>query len=79
PADSRLYEDSDQALGSIMHRYFIKVITYGDPNGEDLPRWEAVTDPGIIYELGTDTGNTTERYTDLYRILDRMPGAGNEQ
>ena len=79
PADSRLYDDSDKALGSIMHRYFINFITCGDPNGEDLPRWEAVTDPGIIHELGINTGNTAERYTVLYEILDRMQGAGNEQ
>ena len=74
PADSGLYDDSDRALGETMHAYFRNFIATGDPNGGELPRWEAVTDPGTIFELGDHVGPTEERYVALYAILDQMQG-----
>ena len=74
PADSRLYDDSDRALGEIMHSYFRNFIATGDPNGDGLPAWEATTDPGTIFELGRHVGQTEERFIKLYEILDRMQG-----
>jgi len=74
PADSKLYNDSDRALGEIMHGYFRSFIASGDPNGGGLPRWDAVSDPGIIFELGDHVGPTEERFIQLYAILDRMQG-----
>ena len=74
PMDSALYGASDYALEGTMHAYFRNFIATGDPNGGELPRWEAVTDPGRIFELGKTVGETDERYVQLYAILDRMQG-----
>ena len=77
PADSRLYDESDRELGDIMHAYFRNFIATGDPNGDGVPRWEAVTDPAYIFELGGHLGQTEERFIKLYEILDRMQGWEN--
>jgi len=74
PADSRLYNESDYALEAVMRRYFVSFITGGDPNGGDLPRWEAVTRPGEIMELGDQVGMREEPGTALYDVFDEMYG-----
>ncbi|MBE6990336.1 MAG: carboxylesterase family protein [Ruminococcaceae bacterium] len=74
PNGSKLYDESDRTLGEIMHGYFRNFIATGDPNGEGLPRWEAVSDPGRIFELGASVGETDEPYAALYPILDAMQG-----
>jgi len=74
PAGSRLYDESDRALGQIMHAYFRNFIASGDPNGGGLPMWNAVTDPAKIFELGENVGETDERWIALYAILDEMQG-----
>ena len=74
PEDSRLYDDSDRALGAVMHDYFRNFIATGDPNGGELPRWEPVTDPETIFQLGDIVETVKEPFADLYPILDRMQG-----
>ena len=74
PEDSRLYDDSDRALGAVMHDYFRNFIATGDPNGGELPRWEPVTDPETIFQLGDTVEMVKEPFADLYPILDRMQG-----
>ena len=74
PEDSRLYDDSDRALGAVMHDYFRNFIATGDPNGGELPRWEPVTDPETIFQLGDTVEMVKEPFADLYPILDRRQG-----
>ena len=74
PEDSRLYDDSDRALGAVMHDYFLNFIAAGDPNGGQLPRWEPVTDPGTIFRLGDTVEPVKEPFAGLYPVLDRMQG-----
>ena len=74
PDGSKLYDDSDRALGKTMHAYFRNFIATGDPNGDGLPVWNAVIDPGRIFELGDTVEETDERWIALYAILDAMQG-----
>ena len=74
PEDSRLYDDSDRQLGDTMKQYFLNFIRTGDPNGDSLPEWEPVSDPEVIFELGTNIGTVWEKYIKLYHILDEMQG-----
>ena len=74
PENSGLYDDSDRELGAVMHAYFRNFIATGDPNGDGLPTWNAVTDPTRIFELGENVGETDERWIALYAILDAMQG-----
>lgn len=74
PENSGLYDASDRALGEIMRGYFRNFIAAGDPNGDGLPVWNAVTDPAKIFELGDNVGETDERWIGLYAVLDEMQG-----
>lgn len=74
PENSGLYNESDRELGRMMHAYFRNFIATGDPNGDGLPTWKAVTDPARIFELGDTVGETDERWIALYAILDAMQG-----
>ena len=77
PENSGLYNESDRELGRMMHAYFRNFIATGDPNGDGLPTWKAVTDPARIFELGDAVGETDERWIALYAILDAMQGWEN--
>jgi para-nitrobenzyl esterase len=72
-----LYTDADYQLSDTMQRYWVNFVKTGNPNGDGVPRWEAVTDPAYIFELGGHLGQTEERFIKLYEILDRMQGWEN--
>ncbi len=72
PDGSKLYDASDRALSDMMHRYWISFAEDGDPNGEDLPRFEQNEDGATLMEFGETAGMTREKYLELYAILDRM-------
>ena len=55
-----------------MHRYFVNYIAAGDPNGEGLPEWKPVAEPGMVFELGAEIGPVPEPYVPLHAVLDRM-------
>lgn len=74
PAGDRHYDDADRALGSVMEQYFVNFITAGDPNGDGLPAWDAVEQPGRVMELGSAVGPVEERALALYDVMDRMTG-----
>lgn len=74
PADSRLYDESDRTLAEIFSDYFVNFVTNGDPNGQDLPRWEPGATGSELMELGDVQGMTTDRFLALYDVLDRMTG-----
>lgn len=72
PEHSRLYDETDKALGDVMHWYFVNYIAAGDPNGEGLTEWKPVAEPGMVFELGAEIGPVPEPYAPLHAVLDRM-------
>ncbi len=74
PADSPLYDDTDRALADLFSDYFVNFAKYGDPNGGELPEWEASRSAAELMELGAVQGMTEDRFLPLYGILDRMQG-----
>ncbi len=72
PADSALYDARDRELADQFSDYFVNFITSGDPNGGELPRWEASEDGTQLLELGEETRMITDPFLPIDRILDRM-------
>ena len=77
PAESTLYDDADRSLSETMLKYFRNFITDGNPNGESLPEWDAVTEPGKVMEFGEQVRITDDPHLELYKILDEMYGYGS--
>jgi len=77
PAESTLYDDADRSLSETMLKYFRNFITNGNPNGESLPEWDAVTEPGKVMEFGEQVRITDDPHLELYKILDEMYGYGS--
>lgn len=65
------YDESDYKLEDIMSGYFINFVKTGNPNGGDLPTWEAYTSGGQVMELGKEVKMSDDLYLGLYDILDR--------
>ena len=76
PDNSRLYGAEDYALSDKMVSYYLNFIRTGDPNGQDLPRWDKSTDGKILQELGAEVKQTEDPFLKLYEILDKMQGFG---
>ena len=74
PDDSRLYDDADRKLSSIMTKYWANFCKYGNPNGIDLPEWKANDDNVQLMEFNAEAGMSEEKYIRLYEILDRIQG-----
>ena len=75
PAKSRLYDESDRALGELFSDYVGNFCRTGDPNGEGLPLWEQSTDGKQLMELGETIGMREDRFAAIDAILDKMQGA----
>ena len=64
------YKDEDRLLSQMMVKYWTNFIKTGNPNGEGLPTWSTYN--GVdkkVMELGTNVGMFTDKYTELYKIL----------
>ena len=78
PADSRLYGARDYSLSDQMLDYFLNFIRTGNPNGQDLPRWEMTADGRTLLELGEEVRPAEDPFLKLYEILDKMQGFGQD-
>ena len=74
PDDSRLYDDTDRKLSSIMTKYWANFCKYGNPNGSDLPEWKANDNNMQLIEFQANAEMSEERYIALYEILDQIQG-----
>ena len=81
PERSRLFDETDRALGEQMTAYFLNFIRTGDPNGPaldgsgQLPPWAPNSeDAGDLLELGDRVSMVREQHLKLYAILDEMQG-----
>ena len=66
------YNASDYELQTTMSNYWANFVKTGNPNGGTLPTWNkynSSTDP--VMELGDNVGSITDKYLDLYSILDQ--------
>ena len=72
PEESSLYTAQDRELSDTMVQYYRNFIINGDPNGEELLRWEAIGNPDQLLELGDTIQVTDAPYRELYDILDEM-------
>ncbi len=74
PEGSKLYDAYDRQLSDIMHAYWVRFVTAGDPNSPDLPLWQVNTDSQRMMEFGDEVRMIHEPYLKLYEIMDRMQG-----
>ncbi len=84
PDRSRLYDEADRALSAQMKQYYLNFIRSGDPNGDGLEKWDAVSGSLRVMEFGDcyysvdDSGwpcmMRNDPYAELHRILDEMYG-----
>ena len=74
PENSSLYTEEDRQLNGLMQKYFLNFLTTGNPNGADLPRWNASREAGMVLELGNNVQMQQAPYLELYKILDKMYG-----
>lgn len=63
------YNESDYKLQDIMVKYFTNFIKYGNPNEDGFPVWNEYNDSNDIMELGEHVGMFSDRYKDLYPII----------
>ena len=63
------YNESDYKLQDIMVKYFTNFIKNGNPNEEGLPVWNEYNSSNDIMELGERVGMFSDRYKDLYPII----------
>ncbi len=64
------YKDEDRLLSQMMVKYWTNFIKTGNPNGGGLPTWSTYN--GVdkkVMELGSNVGMFTDKYTELYKIL----------
>lgn len=69
PYDYR-YDESDIELSEKMLSYWANFAKYGNPNGENLHKWEKYNDNSKLIELGSTIKTIDDRYQKLYPIID---------
>ena len=72
PDDSKLFDETDRNLSSVMHACLVNFARTGDPNGEGLPVFE--TEIEQLMEFDTEIRIIDNPYRPLYDILDKMQG-----
>ena len=72
PAGDSHYDQSDHDLAEIMSGYFVNYLRSGDPNGADLPKWQAQTGTETVFELGDSIGTIRDPFYELDQILQEM-------
>lgn len=61
PYDYR-YDESDIELSEKMLSYWANFAKYGNPNGENLHKWEKYNDNSKLIELGSTIKTIDDRY-----------------
>lgn len=74
PSGSTLYDDRDRQLSAQMLGFWRNFATSGDPNGDDLPKWEQNTDSSSLMQFGDTTEMISEREHALFAVLDQFDG-----
>jgi para-nitrobenzyl esterase len=70
---TRGYNDTDNKLSDVMHRYWINFATTGNPNGEGLPVWPAYNAESDNYlELGDQVRAGEHLLRDQMAFMDRV-------
>lgn len=70
---SYAYDDVDKALSKAMVKYWTNFVKNGNPNGEDVPTWNAYNaESQFIIELGETIYKIPDKYTELYKIIDEF-------
>lgn len=66
----------DYAISKTMQSYFVNFIRTGDPNGEGLPQWPAVSagEPAKVMHINVQTRVETEPHRDRYLYWEGMAG-----
>ena len=66
------YDNSDVKLSNVMLSYWSNFAKYGDPNNDNLPKWD-IYDNNInkVMELGSNVGMIDDNYIDLYKIIEK--------
>ena len=68
------YNDSDRLLSDKMLKYWSNVVKAGNPNSNDVDNWPKWENQNKVFELGTNVGIISDKYTALYNILDEYNG-----
>lgn len=76
PDDSPLFDERDRELSRQMNKYLLNFMNCGDPNSDALPTWEKNISSYDLMEFGDKTEMTKERKPELYKILDKFTGWG---
>ena len=66
------YTEDDYKLQDLMVKYFTNFIKTGNPNGEGLPEWSEYTIGGDVMELGENVGKISDKYLELYPIINEF-------
>lgn len=70
--NANLYDDSDMALSETMMNYWVNFAKTGDPNGEELSKWEGYrSEECNVMEFGDNCGMIMDPYSDLYPLFDK--------
>ncbi len=72
PENSSLYDSRDRELADLFSSCFVNFARSGDPNGDEIPQWEASRTGNELMGFGETTGMTSDRFLPLYDILERM-------
>jgi carboxylesterase type B len=54
-ASNRPFTETDKKIADLMSSYWANFAVKGDPNGEGLPKWQAIGDKPEIMEVGDHT------------------------
>lgn len=62
------YNQSDRDLSEMMLNYWANFAKTGNPNGDNLPKWEE----NKVMELGSNVGPIEDKYLKLYPIIEEF-------
>jgi para-nitrobenzyl esterase len=67
------YNESDYKLSEIMQNYWVNFAKTGNPNGENLPDWPAVTaDQPLLINFDNEITLMEDPNLPLYKVIDRF-------
>jgi para-nitrobenzyl esterase len=70
------WTDADEQLSELMQQYYANFVRRGDPNGPDVPRWQAtnVGDTVQLMRLDVESAPEPDRHRARYLLLDELIG-----